>query len=1592
MSGSGDDSVKITITGDASGFGDATERAATAATALASSLTNAGATLTSLGTKFQAAGSDVTQLAIAMAQSGASAQQIASTFNLSATQAQAMASVMAAATSNTRGMADQLIGAANAALRSKDQFAAAAAAMGDASNRSQALASNLASTNTVLVSTGTGLIKAGTEVNNLAVAMAAGGVSAKGIATQLGLTSTAAVQMAGAMSASGQRAAAALTEANAKTAEQAAMLGRVNAEIGGLGPKLATAFEAEAAEADKAARAAANLAAATADGGNKTSEAEARWRASLNTLSAFKEQLQAAGNNIRKMNPDLLLAGQNSTVMGGALGSSRDAAEGLSAGVRALGSSIAATAPPALTLKAAMAELDAAIRADNAAVDAFKAAQASATGVTDAHIEALTATTEAMIKAKAGVDQAGAAFQAAAMQFGTTGNALHTVGESAQFFLDVMRPSPLQAFNALMSENAETAAKMTAQLQALNRAETELAGGMSQEEAAALANAEAMNASGEAAEKLSQSLRLSDIATVQQSASFQAMQRAAIPLAQFIYADASAAEELSQKLENMRARVYAASVDQRSLAQGFILATDAAKLSDAEYARLSASIRALAAAGEVETRTLKDNILAANGFNNAMKSAEESAHLFAQALGDVQTPAQQLKTLMNTDLPEGAAKTQHGMTGVYRELLVIGHEAMTGNFSRIPGSLITMADRSGFLTGKLVELASQFTVMQGIALGALAAVTAAIGVMIARAIEAANSIRQIGNAAVLLGQDTARARAEAAGMNDQLKGIGVGQTEALKVAGGIETVTSATAAQKSALADLAVAFAKSIGETPEKATEKLVSALNHGASGVQSLITEYKLWDAQTGLVQRSQLKLAEDTHDSAASTGIAIDALSKRYPELLAKIKEFRAAGNTDMEFQAGPMQEMKLPDAPQRAESPEVAKQRDETVKYNAELNKSLALQDALKGAQAQYAAAGSEAERRIAAEAEHNIQVQIQLQRRMGDSSWVQEQEAALNEILVKAAAHATTRKGMVEAENRASVTFWEAASKQINLTEGEMNAALSALSHARIQLRGEELTDAAAAAKQALADKLAALSEEQAANHDDYQKVMQIEQEKLALIKAAHGASSKSYESELAKQDTMRRTHAAKMASDEEHDLAVQTSEDDKALAALKSSLDAQVAAQQITKSKELAIIRQFTADARQSEIEGYTALLATLGQQPEKYREVQDKITQIKAQALAEQAKMDAQAAEEEKQRWDKAVAPVESAVSGQLAAWMHGQETMGQALNKMLANAVTSYAEMALQGALKVAAGKAYEVLITGTAETQKTGIVASGSVARDAIATTETARENTGVLARLGRWIFGESAKTASTATGSAQRSAIATTETARDNAGVLLRISRWLFGESAKTASSATGAAARNTISGTETATENAGLLVRLGRWIATQLGMTGAAVGGAGARKTVLTTEQATAVATTGLAARLNIGAAAAVAGAWAFADSAQLGPPGLAAAPGAATAAYATTMGYQTLVPSLDVGAWNVPKDMGANLHAGEMVVPTNFAEGMRGALGGGGAGAQQTLNYAPQISSGGGSEVAGMLRQQSAQFKSYLWHATRNGALNLPHGR
>jgi hypothetical protein len=127
-------------------------------------------------------------------------------------------------------------------------------------------------------------------------------------------------------------------------------------------------------------------------------------------------------------------------------------------------------------------------------------------------------------------------------------------------------------------------------------------------------------------------------------------------------------------------------------------------------------------------------------------------------------------------------------------------------------------------------------------------------------------------------------------------------------------------------------------------------------------------------------------------------------------------------------------------------------------------------------------------------------------------------------------------------------------------------------------------------------------------------------------------------------------------------------------------------------------------------------------------------------------------------------------------------------------------------------------------------------------------------------------------------------------------------------------------------------------------------------------------------------------AAVAAAGAYAATAAIPVVGPELAPAAAASAFGGAMSWAGSLVSFDVGAWEVSRDMVANIHQGEMVVPRDFASGLRSHGGGLGAGGDVNMHYAPTIHAREPSTLAEMLTRESSEMLSWLNRQFRNGVI------
>ena len=196
---------------------------------------------------------------------------------------------------------------------------------------------------------------------------------------------------------------------------------------------------------------------------------------------------------------------------------------------------------------------------------------------------------------------------------------------------------------------------------------------------------------------------------------------------------------------------------------------------------------------------------------------------------------------------------------------------------------------------------------------------------------------------------------------------------------------------------------------------------------------------------------------------------------------------------------------------------------------------------------------------------------------------------------------------------------------------------------------------------------------------------------------------------------------------------------------------------------------------------------------------------------------------------------------------------------------------------------------------------------------------------------------------------------------------VEKWILHELAKTASSETQSAIRKTISASE-GDDLLGMIFKvLFQWIFGETAKTAAQTAGAATGVATAATEKM-AYASTGASA-----AAASVAAIPFF---------GWAMAP----EVFAST--FALLSAPMDVGAWDVPANLMAPLHAGEMVVPKNFAEGLRS--GGFGSNDNQSgggnnMNVSINVNAIDTQSGMAFIKSQAGTIANTIKAQMRNGA-------
>lgn len=918
---------------------------------------------------------------------------------------------------------------------------------------------------------------------------------------------------------------------------------------------------------------------------------------------------------------------------------------------------------------------------------------------------------------------------------------------------------------------------------------------------------------------------------------------------------------------------------------------------------------------------------------------------------------------------------------VGRELHAIIDETVAGRWTQFSGTatniLGTMAQLNPVLTAQI---------------GIVAALAAGVGYLAYQWIATANAVRHAEGEMLIVGQNGANAIGE---INRTLTTAtdkwGTWQGEARKIALALASLHGPAADFRDAIENAALAQARLTGGDAVKTVEEYVKRFNEGGKGALEFANSIQLLDGQVMKTGESLKQHVENLVKTGQDTQAmnAILALSKdRFvadAEALAKYNK-EMSDYVKMSAAAGAEGQAALPPPPTRPTltiQPGLDQQATQDQNAVDKLNESLnrrqqytidlkAAQDALNRVDKEANPAAYAAAQNAVAEAEQKVaSTHTELERRQHEETLSRlQQDLAANQDF------ADRRVGIEKQIAEENTKYFGQYSDQARSAENQVTAAAREARDAELRL------------------KLAQLEQKEIAVKNSAGAEIAIENEKLALLRQYGKEGTLEYQNELNRRQSLmvRAGNQATTAAEDalraqqaahKNDYTVQLQIEDQILAMLKAhyteasvqyqkelikrqellnaqaAQEAAVARQQANTARDLERIQdEMINRAAAAQKKGGTfSLVELFGGSASDLSTYEEQMNQLVA---AHQAAMDAIKTSQQ-----------EAADQGKLAV----QKALDAELieNQSFASKVQ---QIQLQAA--EATRKAWESVADGIASSMSSSL--SGMIT----GTTTSTKAIQSITESLLNKVLDYSLKMA-----------------LRWAADRVLELTTTTTTEAAKTAAVTAGTTAR-------TAAEHTSLVGSILSWIGQQLasflgletGKTAASVAGNAARKGVdaaAATASIAAIQTTG---RAEIGTEAAIAAAAAFADTAMLGPAGLAAAPGAASAAYAAVMTFGQGLASLDVGAWSIPKDMVAQVHKGEMVIPANFAEGLRGALGQLGAtqtygGQPLTLNYAPSIAAGGGpgalspNQIASIMSMTSREMYSYIWNVTRNGATKLP---
>ncbi len=224
---------------------------------------------------------------------------------------------------------------------------------------------------------------------------------------------------------------------------------------------------------------------------------------------------------------------------------------------------------------------------------------------------------------------------------------------------------------------------------------------------------------------------------------------------------------------------------------------------------------------------------------------------------------------------EGLSAAGEHQAGIFREKLIMAHEALTGNYKRMAGSMMVLGERTGGLAGAFGALLSPTT----LAVGAVVALGGAFYEAVASAERWSESFGQIKAAMDATGQGLDYTRAQVESFILRMRDLyGVTTTSATEMVAAFARTRDIGSESYVKLAEAAAGYARVTGEEVPQAAAKLVEALKGGYDGLVKLDREFPFLSVE----QAKAIHDFEAGGQKAQAYAVAIDALKAKFGPLV--------------------------------------------------------------------------------------------------------------------------------------------------------------------------------------------------------------------------------------------------------------------------------------------------------------------------------------------------------------------------------------------------------------------------------------------------------------------------------------------------------------------------------------------------------------------------------------------------------------------------------------------------------------------------------------------------------------------------------------